>query len=328
MEYLNHTASLRDKYDVLIVGGNIAGLCCASVLANSNLSVLIVERRADVGTKLCTGIVMPLVSNRYYANENALVLPRYMVKLSESSQCRVIDGPMTIVARSHITNRLHARLAAARNLSYLAPFSVRDIQPGFVTINGHAVGYETLVGSDGSNSAVRRYLGLGRDTLNTLVYIAEPRDIEPTFEIFDRPGNGYAWATPVPGGSQGGTLWDPRHATVTEAKQRLHGFLDRFGFDYGNAKLKSHPISYGYEGIEFGNVFLAGDAAGLANRKDGEGIYEAIVSGEEVAAKIMNRAYDMSRVEALLARRRVPAAPGTFSTFDVTPKVPQQSERG
>ena len=55
-----------------------------------------------------------------------------------------------------------------------------------------------------------------------------------------------------------------------------------------------------YDGCEFGNIFLVGDAAGLALRTNGAGISFAIVSGKEIARKILNPDYKMPELAVVL----------------------------
>jgi len=56
----NLKAQLRNNYDVIIVGANVAGLCCARLLKDTSLRVLLVEKRQVIGEKLCTGILIRL----------------------------------------------------------------------------------------------------------------------------------------------------------------------------------------------------------------------------------------------------------------------------
>ena len=61
-----------------------------------------------------------------------------------------------------------------------------------------------------------------------------------------------------------------------------------------------------YEVItQFGNMFLAGDAAGFASGLTGEGIYPAIVSGEHIARYIAELPGDMKNFERLVRMQRL-----------------------
>lgn len=63
---------------------------------------------------------------------------------------------------------------------------------------------------------------------------------------------------------------------------------------------QSFPINHDYRGYKFKNIFLAGDAGGFASGLTGEGIYQAFVSGEEVAKLILDPEYKPKKIEKLL----------------------------
>jgi geranylgeranyl reductase len=69
-------------------------------------------------------------------------------------------------------------------------------------------------------------------------------------------------------------------------------------------ELESFPINFDYQGYQFGNKFLIGDAGGFASGLTGEGIYFAIVSGKEAAKKIINPQYDCPEISKILKIKR------------------------
>lgn len=62
-------------------------------------------------------------------------------------------------------------------------------------------------------------------------------------------------------------------------------------------------INFDYQGHEFGNIFLVGDAGGFASGLTGEGMYYAMVSGQEIAKKIINPKYDTPKISGILTRK-------------------------
>ncbi len=56
--------------------------------------------------------------------------------------------------------------------------------------------------------------------------------------------------------------------------------------------------------MEFGNIFLIGDAAGLIYRFTGEGIHPAMISGEEIGKKIIDPNYKISIDEILKKKKQ------------------------
>jgi geranylgeranyl reductase len=60
-----------------------------------------------------------------------------------------------------------------------------------------------------------------------------------------------------------------------------------------------------FRGFHFpGNVHLAGDAAGVASALTAEGIYAALLTGEEVARGILSPAYPADRTRRWLRVKR------------------------
>jgi geranylgeranyl reductase len=59
-------------------------------------------------------------------------------------------------------------------------------------------------------------------------------------------------------------------------------------------------VNFDYRGWNFGTVFLAGDAAGLASGLTGEGIFPAIVSGEAIGRYILHPGSDLSDLHRLI----------------------------
>ena len=68
------TATLKDKYDVIIVGSGFSGIVAASVLADANLDILVVDENLHIGGQLLRKIPESL-------GENAAYHPDYTKKI-------------------------------------------------------------------------------------------------------------------------------------------------------------------------------------------------------------------------------------------------------
>ena len=111
---------------------------------------------------------------------------------------------------------------------------------------------------------------------------------------------GYIWSFPHINSTNMGVFFNPEYLSPKAAKKALHDYLDARNIDYSNCEYKTAAISHFYHGCEFGNTFLIGDAAGLALRTNGAGISFAIVSGKEIARKIVNPDYKMPELAVIL----------------------------
>lgn len=88
--------SLKDSYDVVIVGSGPAGAGAARALSGSGLETLIVERDKLPRYKMCSGIVFP--SSRKFIEDNFGDLPRSLMCRPEHIKgnriCATIDSPI------------------------------------------------------------------------------------------------------------------------------------------------------------------------------------------------------------------------------------------
>ena len=102
-----------------------------------------------------------------------------------------------------------------------------------------------------------------------------------------------------------GCCCDPRIMDVQKLKTGFHAWLREKGIDPGDRSLEAYPIACDYRGVKFGHVFLAGEAAGMASAFTGEGIYQSLVSGQEVARMILDPAYDPVQLKEVLRYNRI-----------------------
>ncbi len=128
--------------------------------------------------------------------------------------------------------------------------------------------------------------------------------------------SGYVWIFPHKNYVNIGIGFDPKILSSEPAKEILDGFLMENNFDEPAKKLEAAPINYLYQGSVFGNVFLIGDAAGLVSRATGEGISSAMISGQEIGRKIIDKGYQMPELKKILElKKRQERINGIFEKF-------------
>ena len=110
----------------------------------------------------------------------------------------------------------------------------------------------------------------------------------------------YAWIFPHKDTIAVGCCCDPRKMDPEKLKAGFHQWLKDRKIDPEDSSLESYPIAYDYQGVKFGNIFLAGEAAGLASGLTGEGIYQSLASGQEVARLILDPEYEPEQLEKVL----------------------------
>jgi len=132
-------------------------------------------------------------------------------------------------------------------------------------------------------------------------------------------GTGYIWEFPHRNFTNVGIHYNPARFTTASARDTLHAYMKKKRYRVDAKTYRAFPIMHLYKGCEFkDNIFLAGDAAGLACKLTGEGISFAMISGREVARKILNPGYQMTRLDGLVKRKqKQEKVIGTFEKIPV-----------
>jgi geranylgeranyl reductase len=186
---------------------------------------------------------------------------------------------------------------------------VSEISGNKITLKGgQEYGFRFLVGADGYASIVRRYLGIKvRKRLLGFQYSLPVPQEHLQLEMFldaRRFHLWYAWIFPHGDYISVGCCCDPARIDPQKVKRNFQFWLKERGIETGEAKLESCPIACDYQGYSFDNIFLVGEAAGLASGFTGEGIYQALVSGQEVARLILDPNHPAEQMKLLLKYNR------------------------
>jgi flavin-dependent dehydrogenase len=154
---------------------------------------------------------------------------------------------------------------------------------------------------------VRKHLKLNiKDVGIAFQYIIQTQDYKNIELFFDSElfNSWYAWIFPHKEYVSIGCGCDPRIFPVKVLNANFRMWLDKNNIDISKGVYQAHPINYDYKGYMFNNIFLIGDAAGFASGLTGEGIYQALVSGEEIAKIIIDEKYVSKRIDNLLKNKQ------------------------
>ncbi len=301
-----------EVYDVVIIGGGPAGLNCAEKLSKTGRKILLVEKKEIIGPKVCAG---GLTSKdiEYLDLPDTLLERKYRAitvhtPFFKSKVC-VDDGYLVCtVNRENLGQWQLGKLSGKDNVIIKTESAVTKIGKGYVVINNSKeIGFKYLVGADGSNSIVRRYLGLEIRDFNIAIQYTIPSSQYKEMELFldSKLFNcWYAWIFPHKDYVSVGTGCNPNVLSLKKLRSNFEKWIEDKKIDISHGKFEAFSINYDYRGFRFGNIFLAGDAAGFASGLTGEGIYPALVSGEEVAKVIINRNHRPRKIENLVAAKR------------------------
>ncbi len=300
------------NFDVVIIGAGPAGLRCAEVLSKSELSVIVLEKKSVAGPKVCAGGItakdlrllnIPDSIFEKTINKARLYSPHFTCNTD-------LGVPVVYMVNRADFGQWQLSLINSRNVTVRTNAKVTSVTGEYVEVNGNErIKYKYLVGADGAVSVVRRYLKLPVEKRLATFQYRIPVDNPPDrIEIYMHSRYfkaWYAWVFPHEKELVVGCGANPGIYPPKKLKQQFHRWLNKQGFDVSKAKYESFPISYDYRGYRFGNRFLAGEAAGLASGLTGEGIFQALVSGEEVAKTIIDPDYHSEAMDDLLRYNKI-----------------------
>lgn len=296
-------------YDVVIVGAGPAGLACARVLAANNLKVLILERKIKPGPKVCAGGITwsGLIRRIPGCLEEKRFSQQYIFTPLQRVCISAADPIIATVDREKLGQHM-AQEAYTAGTEIRTSVQVKEIGNDTVTYADRQSGKEEkvyfryLVGADGSSSLVRRHLRLPVRHLGIGINYQIPGDFEK-MEWHLAPAlfrNGYSWIFPHRETVSIGAYVDASVMKAKDLHQSLQQWAASRGLILAGTQQRAEYINFDFRGWRFGNIFLAGDAAGLASGLTGEGIYPAIVSGEAIAHSIVDHGHDLSELHRLI----------------------------
>lgn len=294
------------RYDVVVVGGGIAGSVAARYTSAGGLKTLLVEKHKTPRNKPCTGLqfeyfekligvrIPPsrLCSNELYKME--IILPSGMVFPTRMKMLNFwrtkFDAWLNLVALS--------TGAEFRDETHLVDFD----QKGHLTIikvrsGTHEEWIETryLVAADGINSTIRKKIApkdfvekASRGTQTC--YFEGQADFDPNtcYMFYNCEFNPLAFGVVY--------LKDDLWMITTGADQNLKEYMERFYqhvFHKYNLKgkvVRKEGFAFQLKGGIFlgqGNLLMVGDAAGLLDMNRVLGMDNAAISGRHAASAIL-----------------------------------------
>jgi geranylgeranyl reductase family protein len=329
------------RLDVLVVGAGPAGSACAVHLARRGLEVALIDRRRFPRDKVCGDFVGPvamlelerlgvggsdyertsLVSRAALFLDGELLISRAFPRIDGLRPCG------RVIPRAQLDAWLvdTARTAGAR---VLEPGQVVALEPsgrGLTAVIGpdrrRRIPARLVIGADGSNSCVARFLrGFPPPPGDRLIAmrayfdgVSGPRrQAEIYFSGASFPG--YAWVFPT-GPSTANVGVGMVLDTVPPVTEHLRTILDRLaatdpavkrrlGRARRTTKVVGWPLTTYNPWLPLAGdrTLLVGDAAGLINPINGEGIQNALLSARwaaEVVVDALDR--DDSSAEVLAA---------------------------
>jgi geranylgeranyl reductase len=300
-------------YDVIIIGAGPGGLACAARLARHGISTLVVERKTEIGPKVCAGGIT--WSGLLRTVPESLIEQSFPCQYVQSRlQAIRVSADVPIIATVNRKNlgRYMAQIALQAGATIQTATSLRHIEDGRVILLDHVSGkcrsvrFEYLIGADGSSSKVRRHLGISTEKIGIGInYQIDGKRTKMEWHLNSRYfRNGYGWIFPHKNTISIGAYLPANALSATQLKRRLCRWALTRGFDLSGSSYSAGYINYDYKGYHFDRYYLIGDAAGFASALTGEGIYPAIITGECVAEKIIDSQCDLSTMNKIIGQQK------------------------
>jgi geranylgeranyl reductase len=296
---------MEKNFDVIIIGAGPAGLECAKQFENSELSVLLIEKNKEIGPKVCAGGLTCLSAKFDVPEAITRTFDGQFIFLSGKKTKMDLMFPLRTAERYELGQYLLGRIKNLKNITILKETSVKQIKKDSVLTDKGEFGYRYLVGADGSLSAVRKFLGLKTQVSIGLRYKVPEITDDIEWHLYPEVlGSGYLWIFPHRTHTNIGVFFEARDAAMEKARKFLEKFLEENNYTFSDIKPEAATLNFLYKGCVFGNIFLAGEAAGLTSRTTGEGIAPALISGREIGMKILDPGYKMPLLKKILKFKR------------------------
>jgi len=315
---------VRRRYDLVVVGAGPAGSTAARVGAERGLTVLLVEKRQEIGSpvRCAEGInrelLLPFLEpeDRWIAAE----VNKSRITAMDTGETRLFAGEEVGYV---LERRVFDRVLAERAVAAGAQVIVKTMVEGLIVEDGVVRGVMArngqssleieacmVIGADGVESRVGHWAGLRsvlrqEDCLVCAQFMLAGIELDPKCCYYylgeELAPGGYAWIFPKGEEMANVGLGVQADLAALSALEYLHRFIGQYPFLEQGSPVTlitgNVPVGVPPADIVSNGLMLIGDAARQADPLTGGGIANAMVAGRlaaEVAAEAVD-ARDTSR---------------------------------
>ncbi|HEY2048421.1 MAG TPA: geranylgeranyl reductase family protein [Caulobacteraceae bacterium] len=288
-----------ERFDAIVIGAGPAGCAAAYDLVDAGLSVVLLDRKTFPRAKPCAGAVTVKALKRLRYSIAPVV--RYVARDLEMSlrgeRVRRFRSRHPVAAMT-VREELDAfclDVTRARGADFRITRDISRIDEDksgvtLTTADGEVLRASFIVGADGANSRVRKLIGGARTDRAWALEGHVGGDASKGARLmrfdFGQVPNGYGWIFPKGDHLNVGLYAQSAEVAFGPADVVAYARQALGTDDVG--RIVGHPLGVGGEAYSPARrVFLAGDAAGSVERMLGEGIHNAIKSGQLAAEAII-----------------------------------------
>jgi flavin-dependent dehydrogenase len=311
---------MDNSYDVIIIGAGPAGFAVAEELEGTRLTVLLIEKNSLIGPKICAGGITNFSGRFEVPLEKTQGSKNHTIFLGDKKYELTLANSIRTIGRRELGEYQAGKIKGSKNITLLKETSAKSIGPESIVTDKGIFSFRYLVGADGSASLVRRHLGLGRSI--SIGLCCEVEKVREGFLWYVNPkelGTAYIWEFPHSDHTNIGIYFDPSHLSAKRAREFLLNYLEENNHRVSPHDIRGGAVNYDFRGCVFGNIFLAGDAAGLASKPSGEGISFALASGREIGRRIVDPGYEMTALKSILKLKK--RQEKILSIFELLPPI-------
>lgn len=286
-------------WDAVIIGAGPAGCAAAFDLVRAGREVLLLDHAAFPRHKACAGGLTPsAIKSLRYSVEPVIERSFSDVRLERNTERSAIIKSASTVCSMTVrrdfdafcfqqTVAAGAQFRRIRSLSSIAEWKTHVD----MTVDGAIIRALFLIGADGANSKVRQ-LSSPRSVWFWRGFALEAnvpwsgRDYqELIFDLFP-VSNGYGWVFPKAEHLNIGLYSYAKDEKIT--RDRLGAYIRVRNLSIHPEQIAGQYTGFGASSHVIGDtrIFLVGDAGGFVNPFTGEGISQALRSGQAAAASI------------------------------------------
>jgi len=297
-------------YDAVIIGAGPAGSYAGCLLARAGLRVALVDQMNFPREKLCGGLLTCKTAELLQSVCRVEGVSKFDIVRVHVFYLEQLTVSFQLLSPAYTVRRLQfdAQLVEAAKRQgvhtyFGAPLQNIDFAQKKVYLrDGCILKYSTLIGADGAQSTVRRLAGLPKNEKGFCLEVHVPCALlkEPGrvcaggIEIYygDYP-NGYGWIFPCKDSVAVGVGNLAQGMSEKDILIQYHQFLDTvLSSDSKHIKPTGAYLPSGTSvalgNVQYEDVCLVGDAAGLIDPFTGEGIYYALLSARTAAESIIS----------------------------------------